>query len=117
MFFLTKKDVSKLRHRFSKSKINKFRKSLYDIKARKNLSAAEIKEIEKNLYELEESLFKLEKYHDYDADIKCYGIRDVKNLFDHYYKPIKTKSVFNGNYIEYKSEGDKDKNFLARRIS
>ena len=64
MFFLTKKDVSKLRHRFSKSKINKFRKSLYDIKARKNLSAAEIKEIEKNLYELEESLFKLKKYHD-----------------------------------------------------
>ena len=25
-----------------------------------------------------------------------------------YYKPIKTKSTFNGNYIEYKSKGYKD---------
>ena len=29
-----------------------------------------------------------------------------------YYKPIKTKSAFNGNYIEYESKGDKDKNLL-----
>ena len=27
-----------------------------------------------------------------------------------YYKPIKTKSAFDGNYIEYQSKGDKDKN-------
>ena len=54
-----KKDFSKLRHSFSNSKINEFRKSLYDIKTQRNLSAAEIKEIEKNLHELEESLFKL----------------------------------------------------------
>ena len=36
------------------------------------------------------------------------------NLFDEidedYYKPIKTKGAFNGNYIEYESKGDKDKN-------
>ena len=41
-------------------------------------------------------------------------IRDVKNLFgefdEGYYKPIKTMSAFDGNYIEYKSKGDKDKN-------
>ena len=102
-----KKDFSKLRHSFSNSKIE-FRKSLYDLKTQRNLSAAEIKEIEKNLHELEESLFK--RYHDYDDDIKYYGIKDVRNLFDHYYKPIKTKSTFNGNYIEYESKGDKDKN-------
>ena len=29
-----------------------------------------------------------------------------------YYKPIKTKSTFNNNYIEYESRGDKDKNVL-----
>ena len=38
------------------------------------------------------------------------------NLFgevdEDYYKPIKTKSAFNGNYIECESKGDKDKNVL-----
>ena len=42
------------------------------------------------------------------------GIRDTRNLFDEidedYYKPIKTNnSVFNDNYIEYESKGDKGK--------
>ena len=31
-----------------------------------------------------------------------------------YYKPIKTKSAFNGNYIEYESKGDKDKNLSPK---
>ena len=39
------------------------------------------------------------------------GIRDIGNLFDEfdedYYRPIKTESAFNGNYIEYESKGDK----------
>ena len=30
------------------------------------------------------------------------------------YKPIKTKSAFNGNYIEYESRGDKDKNLSPK---
>ena len=47
------------------------------------------------------------KHCDYD-DIEYRGIRDVKNLFD-YYKPTRTTSAFNGNYIEYESKGDKDK--------
>ena len=32
-----------------------------------------------------------------------------------YYEPIKTKSAFNGNYIEYESNGDKDKNFSTKK--
>ena len=44
-----KKDFSELRHRFSKSKINKFRRSLININIRKNISASEIKETEKIL--------------------------------------------------------------------
>ena len=31
-----------------------------------------------------------------------------------YYKPIKTKSAFNGNYIEYESNEDKDENLSAK---
>ena len=100
-----RKDFNKSRHIFSKSKIKQTRKSLYDIKNSKNLSKSKIKETEQNLIELEESLFKLNKYYDYD-DIEYKGIRDVENLFNQstdedYYKPIKTKSTFNGNYIEY----------------
>ena len=33
-----------------------------------------------------------------------------QSTVEDYYKPIKTKSAFNGNYIEYQSKGDKDKN-------
>ena len=96
--------------RFSKSKIKESRKGLYDIKTQRNLSAPEIKEIEENLHELEESLFKFKKYHDRDDEIKYFGIRDVTNLFDHYYKPIKIKSAFIDNYIEYESKRDEDEN-------
>ena len=32
-----------------------------------------------------------------------------------YHKPIKTKSTFNGNYIECESNGDKDKNSSAKK--
>ena len=79
----------------------------------KNLSKSKIKEIDKNLTELKESLFKLNKYYD---DLEYIGITDIKGLFDEtdedYYKPIKTdNSAFSDNYIEYESKGDKNKNF------
>ena len=50
---------------------------------------------------------------------KYQGIRDMGNLFgevdEDYYKPIKTNSVFNGNYIEYESNGGKDNNLSSRK--
>ena len=49
---------------------------------------------------------------------------DVENLFngisfsrstdEDYHRPIRTKSVFNGNYIEYESKGVKDKKLSSR---
>ena len=42
-----KKDFNKLKYRFSISKINEFRRGLYNIKKQKNLSALEIKKTEK----------------------------------------------------------------------
>ena len=96
-----------------KPKIKEIRKNLYDIENLTNLSESKIKEIEKNVSELEESLFKIKGYNDYD-DTEYEGIKDI-NLFNQsvdkdYYKPIRTKSAFNGNYIEYESKGDKNKN-------
>ena len=106
-----REDFNELRHRFSKSKINEFKRSLYNIKNQENLSALEIKETKKSLDKLKKSLLSLKKYHYYD-DAEYKGIRDIRNLFgeidEDYYKPIKTKSVFNGNLIEYESRGDKN---------
>ena len=45
------------------------------------------------------------------------GIRHIKDLYDEidegYYKPIKAS---NSNYIEYESNGDKDKNLSQKNI-
>ena len=52
---------NKLRDRFLKPKIKQIRRNLYEKENKKNLSRSKIKEIE-----LEESLFKLNKYYYYD---------------------------------------------------
>ena len=99
----------------------KLEKNLYKIESEKNLFETKIKEIERNLAELEENLSKTKKYYDYD-DIEYNGIRDVKDLFDlsideDYYKPIITKGAFNNNYIQYESKGDKGKNLSIKSIN
>ena len=109
-----REDFNELRDRFLKPKIKEIRKNLYEIENKKNLSVPELKEIEKFLAGLEESLSKLKNYHDHD-DAEYKGIRDIENLFiqsidKNYYKPTKTKYAFNGSYIEYESRGDKDRN-------
>ena len=63
-----------------KTKNKKDQKNLYEIENKKNLSASKLKEIEKNFFELEESLSKPKKYYDYD-DAEYIEIRDVENLF------------------------------------
>ena len=103
-----RESFNKLRDGFLKPKIKEIRRNLYEIENKKNISRSKIKKIEQNLIELEESLFKLSKCFDYD-DIKYKGIRNVENLFNQstdedYYKPIKTDSAFDGNYIEYQGK-------------
>ena len=88
-------------------------------KVLKNLFESKIKEIERNLTELEENLSKTEKYYDYD-DVEYKEIRNIKDLFhlsidEDYYKPIITKGDFNNNYIQYKRKGDKGKNLSIKK--
>ena len=106
-------EFNKSRCKFSKSKINEIRRNLSEIENIKNLSAREIKEIEKNLLKLDKNLSKPKWYYDYDYDTEYKGRREVKDLFDFsvdedYYKPIMTNGAFN-NYIQYESKGNKDK--------
>ena len=76
-----RRNFNKLRDRFLQPKIKEIRRKLYETENKNNLSKSKIKEIEQNLNELEESLFKLNKYYDYN-DIEYKGIRDVANLFN-----------------------------------
>ena len=119
-----KKDFCKLRHKFSKKEIDKYRKAFYDIKNYRYLFASEIKDAGENLNKLKKSL-RFKKFHDdidsaeyddldnyddnYDfADDDEYrtigSIRTLFKEFDRdYYKPIRTDDGFAGrrnNYIE-----------------
>ena len=87
----------------------------------KNLSKSKIKEIEKNLTELEENLLKSKKYYEY-YDSEYRGIRNVRDLFDlsvneDYYEPILVKNAFDGNYIQYESREGQRKKSVNKKIS
>ena len=68
----------------------------------------------KKVFKLEERLSNFKKYR-FKDDFKYRNIGDIRNLFngvalneidENYYRPIRTKSAFNGNYIKYESKGD-----------
>ena len=104
-----KKDFSKLRHKFSKEEIEKFRKSFYNIK---NLSSAEIRAAEKNLVELEERL-QYKAFYDHNYNDEYIKINSITRLFDGF-KPIKTDDSFDGKKIAYISEGDEYENLSPK---
>ena len=119
-----RKDFNELRDRFSKLQIKEIRRNLHDIKNPKNLSTQKIKEIEESVFKLEECFSNFEKYRPQDH-LEHKNLRDIRNLFngiafnqsigEDYYKPIKTKSSFNVNYMEYESKGDKDTNLSLKK--
>ena len=68
---------------------------------------------------IENILSALNKYFNHD-DAKYIGIKDAGRLFKQstdkiYYKPMRTESAFNRNYIEYESNEDKGKNLSAKK--
>ena len=106
-----REEIKKLQHRFSRQELKKIKKDLYEMENKKDCSTS--KKTRKYLNKLEEKIYELNKYYDYD-DIKYRGIRDSRGLFDlsiseDYYKPIIVKNASNNNYIQYESKGDKDK--------
>ena len=114
-----RKEFNESRYQFSKLKIKEIRKNLYEIENEKNPSESKIKEIEKNLTKLEENLSKTKNYYDYDG-IEYREIRNVRDLFDlsideDYYNPIISKSAFDSSYIQHESKGDKEKNLSIKK--
>ena len=95
-------------YNISKSKSKDIKKSVYNIEKRNIIGS---RKTTRYLDELDKTILKLDKYHDYD-DYEYNGIKDIKDLFklsvdkDHY-KPILVKSGYTGNYVQYESKGDK----------
>ena len=100
-------------------KIKEIRENLYEIENEKNPSESKVKEIERNLTELQKNLSKTKLYYHYD-DIVYKGITNIRDLFDlpldeDYYKPIIVKGAFNSSYIQYESKRDKGKNLSIKK--
>ena len=94
-------------YNISKSELKEIKKNLYNIEKRTKIGSKKTKTY---LNELDKKTVKLDKYHDYDV-YEYKGIKDIKDLFKlsidkDYYKPILLKSGYNGNYVQCESKGD-----------
>ena len=74
-----REEIKKLQHKFSRQELKEIKKNLYEIENKKGCSTS--KKTRKYLNKLEEKIYKLNKYYDYD-DIKYRRIRDLRDLFD-----------------------------------
>ena len=72
------------------------------------------KQSEENIIKSMGNLFKLKKENE---AIKEKIIRDIRTLFkqkDDYHEPIRVGNFWNNNYIEYESNGDRNKNLSVK---
>ena len=104
-----REEIKELDHKLSRKELKEIKKNIYEIENKKGHLKS--KKTKKYLDKLEERIYKLNKYYDYD-DVKYRGIRDIKDLLDlligkDYYKPIIVNSAINNNYIQYESKEDK----------
>ena len=103
-----RKELKDLSYKLPRSELKEIKKNLYNIEKRIKFKS---KRTNKYLDELDKKILKLDKYH-YHDDYEYREIKNVKDLFklsidkDHY-KPILVKSSYNNNYIQYESKGDK----------
>ena len=90
-----KEDLNELRNRFSKPQLIEIKKNFYDLKSLKKLSTQKLKEIEENLFKLEKFLSNFKKYR-YQDDFKLINIRDKnKKIF-----LMELTKIINGSYTE-----------------
>ena len=105
---IIREELKELSYKLPKSELKEIKKNLYNIEKRNQLESRKAK---RYLDELDKKILKLDKYH-YHDDFEHRRIKNIQNLFklsidkDHY-KPILVKSGDNNNYIQYESKGDK----------
>ena len=98
---IIREELKELSYKLSKGELKEIKKNLYEIENKKGL--LESKKPRKYLDELNEKIRKLDKYHHYD-DFEFRGIRNVEDLFklsisEDYYKSTFVKSGYNNNYF------------------
>ena len=98
---IIREELKELSYKLSKGELKEIKKNLYEIENKKGL--LESKKPRKYLDELNEKIRKLNKYHHYD-DFEFRGIRNVEDLFklsisEDYYKSTFVKSGYNNNYF------------------
>ena len=75
------------------------------------------KQFEDNIIKNIRNIFRLKKEN---TAVKDRIIRDIKNLLEQqeekYYKPVRVDNFHSSNYIEYKSNGHKNKTLLTKKI-
>ena len=104
-----REELKNAKYNALKSESKNIKRNLYNIEKQRKIS---LKKTSKYLDELDETILRLDKYHDCDDDDECKGIKDIENLFKisidkDYYKPKLNKSGYNKNYVQYESKGDK----------
>ena len=86
-----------------------------EIKEKKTLMLIKYSKTQKIFLSQKIKIRDIRKEH-YDADEI---LRDTENLFDSdeedYYKPIRIGNAFSSSYIEYKSNGDRDKTLSIKQ--
>ena len=103
-----REELKDLSYKLSRSELKEIKKNLYNIEKRKQF---ESKKAKRYLDQLDKKILKLDKYH-YHDDYEYRGIKNIQNLFKlsidkNYYKPILVEGGYNNNYIQYESKGDK----------
>ena len=101
--------LKNLSYKLSKSELKEIKKNLYNIEKGKKI---ESKETISYLNELDKKILELDRYpQDYD-DSEYIGVKNVSDLFkisvnEDYYKPKLTKSGYDNNYTQYEIKGDR----------
>ena len=103
-----REELKNPKYNISKSELKDIKRNLYNIEKQRKIS---LKKASKYLDELDKRILRLDKCHDYD-DLEYKGIKDIENLFKisidiDYCKPKLNKSGYNKNYAQYESKGDK----------
>ena len=95
-----RQELKDLSYKLSRSELKELKKNLYNIEERKQFQS---KKTKRYLDELDKKILKLDKYH-YHNDYEYRGIKNIQNFLKlsidkDYYKPILVKSGYNNNYI------------------
>ena len=88
-------------------------KSIYDYLMEQNKTSKQSNDLRQNIVTYFNKLHKYLLRKNKEHKDNRYHINDLYDLdllfkFDDYYKPIELKSAFNGNYVLYESNGDKN---------